>query len=138
MQRGVLLVQIVSPVTPPNLYQLNQSRCANFHPRRSSFKVWFTTRTSQVCSKSRRWIRSKYRGVPSFTLFGMYKQQYTSWFCADISQNFLRIGSWYNYSHYKDQGAGPFANTEDIVKVHYSKSTLYRTSHLHKQDSKSY
>ncbi|KAG9669234.1 hypothetical protein KCU99_g7487, partial [Aureobasidium melanogenum] len=29
-------------------------------------------------------------------------------------------GSWYNYSHYKDQGAGPFANTEDILKVHYT------------------
>ncbi|KAG9571546.1 hypothetical protein KCU79_g41, partial [Aureobasidium melanogenum] len=71
---------------PPHLYQLNQSRCANLYSRRSSFKVWTTTRTSKVLSKSRRWVRSKYRGVPSFTLFekalDILKVHYTH--CLDI------------------------------------------------------
>ncbi|KAH0330873.1 hypothetical protein KCU71_g40, partial [Aureobasidium melanogenum] len=75
-----------SPVMPPHLYQLNQSRCANLYSRRSSFKVWTTTRTSKVLSKSRRWVRSKYRGVPSFTLFekalDILKVHYTH--CLDI------------------------------------------------------
>ncbi|KAH0165131.1 hypothetical protein KCU67_g4852, partial [Aureobasidium melanogenum] len=37
-----------------------------------------------------------------------------------IKEDLLRKGAWYNYPHYKDQAAGPFANTEDILKVHYT------------------